>query len=55
MQVKIASVTAFRRQKFGGQIRFLLACLYCQKQLKTKINQKLHTQRMLHLKTKLLF
>ena len=32
--------TAFGCEKFGAQIRFFLACLYCQKQLKTYISVK---------------
>ena len=31
------AVTAFVYQKFDAQICFLLACMYCQKQLKMKI------------------
>ena len=30
-------VTTFGRQTIDAQIRFLLVCLYCQKQLKIKI------------------
>ena len=34
---KMIAVTAFVCQKFDAQICFLLACMYCQKQLKMKI------------------
>ena len=33
---KIRAVSAFGHQGFDAQIRFLLACLYCQKLLKMK-------------------
>ena len=36
----MAVVTAFGRQRFDAQIRFLLACLYGQKHLKMKIIMK---------------
>ena len=32
----MTAVTTFWHQKFDTQIPFLLACLYCQKQLKMK-------------------
>ena len=36
----MTAVTAFGRQRFDAQIRFLLACLYYQKYLKMKIIMK---------------
>ena len=37
IQTKNTAVTTSGCQHFGTRICFLLACLYCQKQLKTKI------------------
>ena len=56
----MTAVTASGHKKLASKFDFFLACFYYQKHLETKILNKndiskVHNERMLYLKTKLIF